>query len=54
MNGMLPTTTTAASAAFAAATAASMPLATTSRVNWVAPSAVAAPSASVPSASTVT
>ncbi len=48
MNGMLPTTTTAASAPLAAATAASTPLLTVSLANLAAWSAVV--SARVPSA----
>ncbi|WP_344937365.1 hypothetical protein [Actinoplanes nipponensis] len=54
MNGLLPTTTTAASAPRAAATACATPLPITSREKCAAPAAVADPSASLPSAPTVT
>ena len=46
---MLPTTTTAVSTDFAAATAESTPLVSTSRENFVAASGVAAPIVTVPS-----
>jgi hypothetical protein len=54
MNGMLPTTTIAASAPVAARTALSTPLAIVSLAKRAAPAAVGAPSLSTPSASTVT
>jgi hypothetical protein len=53
MNGMLPTTTTAASAPVAARTALSTPLVIVSLANRAAPAAVVAVSASEPSAATV-
>src|SRR5665647_2193394 len=52
MNGMLPTTTTAAFAPLAAATALATPLVTTSLVKWVAAAGVAAPMLTVPSEAT--
>ena len=54
MNGMLPTTTIAASAPVAAWTASSSPLRITSRLKWAAPAAVDEPSVSAPLAPTVT
>ncbi len=49
MNGMLPTTTTAASAPLTALTAVSTPLTTVSLANWAASAVVAAPRFKVPS-----
>ena len=54
MNGMLPTTTTAASAPLTALTALSIPLVMTSLEKCAAAAGVDAPSCMVPSGATVT